>query len=147
MSSLWTPSGEHPAGGGGEGGGRGGPGGQGAGGTGPGRDIAGDDVPLSPEELEEVEAEMLQARAQLAAVPVVDIIANHAVGLWQLAVLHLTPESGVAPRLDEAGLAIDALAALVDGLGERLGEHSDSLRDGLTQLRLAFVQVQTRGAD
>src|SRR4051812_19729144 len=78
VSSLWTPSGEHPTGGGSQGGGPGGPGG---GGNGPGRDVAGDDVPLSPEELEEVEAEMLQARAQLAAVPVVDIIANHAVGL------------------------------------------------------------------
>jgi len=107
----------------------------------------GDEEPLSPEQIAEVEAEMMRARAELGSVPVADIVANHAVGLWQLAVLHLTPDSGEEPRVDEAGLAIDALAALVDGLGERLGEHADSLRDGLTQLRLAFVQVQTRGSD
>ena len=96
---------------------------------------------------EEVAAELRRVRAEISGTPVADIVANHAVGLWQLAVLHLTPDSGEEPRLDEAGLAIDALAALVDGLGERLGEHADSLRDGLTQLRLAFVQVQTRGSD
>lgn len=150
MSSLWTPSGEHPTGGGGEGGGRGGPGGQGDGGYGPESDIAGDDVPLSPEELEEVEAEMLQARAQLAAVPVVDIIANHAVGLWQLAVLHLTPDplpdgTPQPPRLAEASLAIDAFAAIVEELGERLHPHDEAMADALSQLRLAFVQVAERG--
>ena len=96
---------------------------------------------------EEVAAELRRVRAEISGTPVADIVANHAVGLWQLAVLHLTPDTGEEPRLDEAGLAIDVLAALVDGLGERLGEHSDSLRDGLTQLRLAFVQVQTRSSD
>jgi hypothetical protein len=35
----------------------------------------------------------------------------------------------------------------VEGLGDRLGEHAEGLRDGLTQLRLAFVQVQNRGTD
>ena len=58
--------------------------------------------------------------------------------------LHLTPEADAPPRLDEAGLAIDAFAALVEGIGDRLGEQSGSLRDALTQLRLAFVQVQSR---
>jgi hypothetical protein len=140
VSGLWTPSGEHvPGEGGGEGAG----------------EAAGDaelddlDDYDDDEELtdEEVAAELRRVRAEISGTPVADIVANHAVGLWQLAVLHLTPDTGEEPRLDEAGLAIDALAALVDGLGERLGEHSDSLRDGLTQLRLAFVQVQTRSSD
>jgi hypothetical protein len=87
---------------------------------------------------------MARVRAELAATPVADIVANHAVGLWQLAVLHLTPEGDEAPRLDEAGLAIDALAALVEGLGERLGHNAEPLRDALAQLRLAYVQVQER---
>ena len=142
MSSIWTPSGEHP--------------------TDPdsGRDLAGsvpernagsvpgDDEQLSPEQIAEVEAEMMRARAELGSVPVADIVANHAVGLWQLAVLHLTPDprpdgTPVAPRLDEAGLAIDAFAALVDGLGARLAPNDEALRDALAQLRLAFVQVSS----
>ena len=83
-------------------------------------------------------------RAELAGTPVADLVANHAIGLWQLAVLHLTPEEGAPLRLDEAGLAIDAMAALVDGLGDRLGENATPLRDALAQLRMAFVQVSER---
>ena len=93
---------------------------------------------------------MLRARAELASVPVTDIVANHAVGLWQLAVLHLMPDPDPevcrhAPRLDEARLAIDALGALVDGLGDRLAPHDETLRDALSQLRLAYVQVAGGG--
>jgi hypothetical protein len=124
VSSIWTPSGEHP--------------------TDPS-----DEEELSPEQIAEVEAEMFRARAELASGPVADIVANHAVGLWQLAVLHLTPDPGpdglpAPPRLDEAGLAIDAFAALVEGLGARLSPNDEALVDALAQLRLAFVQVSDR---
>lgn len=89
---------------------------------------------------------MRRAREELSSVPVVDIIANHAVGIWQLAVLHLTPDPApdgtpTEPRLVEAGLAIDALAALVEGLGDRLHPNDEPLRDALGQLRMAYVQV------
>jgi hypothetical protein len=100
--------------------------------------------PGEPSEAE-LEAEMRRARDELASVPVADIIANHAVGLWQLAVLHLTPEptadGSAEPHLYEAGLAIDAFAALVEGLGDRLAPHDEAMREALTQLRLAFVEV------
>jgi hypothetical protein len=91
-------------------------------------------------------AELMQARAELAAVPVADIIANHAIGLQQLAVIHLLPDpdeqgNARAPRLAEAGLAIDALGAIVDTLGDRLAPHHETLRDAVTQLRLAFVEL------
>jgi hypothetical protein len=104
---------------------------------------------LSPEELEEVEADLRRARSELASVPVVDIIVNHAIGLWQLAALHLTPDplpdgSPQPPRLAEASLAIDAFAAIVETLGERLGPHEDAMADALAQLRLAFVQIAER---
>jgi len=39
------------------------------------------------------------------------------------------------------------MAAIVEGLGERLGEHARALNDALAQLRLAFVQVQGRLRD
>ena len=90
MSTLWTPSGEHrpeepePDPGAGAG-----PEFEGAGYEGGGFDYdpsSGEEP--SPEQIEE----MLRSRAELASVPVTDIIANHAVGLWQLAVLHLMPD-------------------------------------------------------
>jgi hypothetical protein len=136
VSGLWTPSGEHV------------PGDEPGSGDGPEFDEADLDPDLD-EELtdEEVAEELRRVRAEISGTPVRDIVANHAVGLWQLAVLHLTPDADAPPRLDEAGLAIDALAALVEGLGDRLGEHADSLRDGLTQLRLAFVELQSRPSE
>ena len=96
---------------------------------------------------EEVAEELRRVRAELAGTSVADLVANHAIGLWQLAVLHLTPEAGASIRLDEAGLAIDAMAALLDGVGHRLGENEPPLRDALSQLRLAFVQVSGAGPD
>lgn len=99
------------------------------------------------EEREAVEEELKRVRAELAATPVADVIANHAIGLWQLAVLHLSPEEGEAIDLDEAGLAIDAMGALVEGLGDRLGESAAPLRDALAQLRVAFVQITERAGE
>jgi hypothetical protein len=76
---------------------------------------------------------------QLARKPVELVVANHAFGLFELGALHLSLQP---PQLDQARLAIDALAALVEGLAGRLGEHEPQLKDGLAQLRLAFVQIQ-----
>jgi hypothetical protein len=125
VSGLWTPSGEHrPA---------------------PGEEDAGQ----AADGLDEtaVHEELRRVRGELAGTPVADLVANHAIGLWQLAVLHLTPEEGDPVRLDEAGLAIDAMAALVEGLGDRLGESAEPLREALAQLRVAFVQVSGRAGE
>ena len=89
----------------------------------------------------ELVEELRRLRQQLAATPVIDIVANHAVGLWQLAIVHLAPEDESPPNLEEAQLAIDAMALLVEGVGERLGPHEEPLRDALAQLRLVFVQA------
>jgi hypothetical protein len=40
-----------------------------------------------------------------------------------------------APNLAAAGLAIDALTALVDGLKDRLGEGEEMLREALARRR------------
>jgi hypothetical protein len=45
------------------------------------------------------------------------------------------------PLLPQAQLAIDALGCLVDGLEGRLGEAEEQLKDALSQLRLAYVQI------
>src|SRR3954452_10420293 len=112
VSSLWTPSGEHR------------PEEEPAASAEPTPTGAGGEPAMSQEDYEE----LLRARAELAAIPVADIIANHAIGLQQLAFIPLLPDpnpdgSANDPRLAEAGMAIDALAALVEGLGERLAPH------------------------
>jgi hypothetical protein len=127
--SLWTPGGEHtpepeP------------PSGPEAGGA------SLDD--LSPEErarFEAMQAEMDQVRQQMLAAPASVVVANHGMGLYELAAIHLTAE---APRLGEASLAIDALAALVEGLKGRLGDAEPTLAGALAQLRAAYLEVRNR---
>lgn len=89
---------------------------------------------------EEVLAEQLAAmRAELANSPAEVVVANHCYGLFELAALYLSQQPA---QLDEARLAIDALGSLVDGLQGRLGEAESPLREGLSQLRLAYVQIE-----
>jgi hypothetical protein len=100
--------------------------------------------PISPEEIEA----MRQVQAQIRATPAVDIIANHVVQLFELALVYLGVASPPdaqgrvpAPDLAQAGVAIDTMAAIVDGLGARLDEHEQTLRDALSQIQMLYVQV------
>jgi hypothetical protein len=127
MSTFWTPEGERPVGA-------------------PRpeasepRNPTGFTEPVSAEPThEELEQQMEMLRQQLAETPAAVVVANHCFGLFELAGLHLSIQP---PQLGEAQLAIDALAALVENLEGRLGEGESQLRDGLSQLRLAFVRIQ-----
>ena len=82
---------------------------------------------------------MAELQDQLAKTPAAVVVANHAFGLFELAALHLSLQP---PQLAEAQLAIDALAAVVEGLAGRLGDQEDHLKEGLAQLRIAFVQIK-----
>lgn len=123
MSTIWTPGGERPVG-------------QPAP-PGPQSEPASAD----PEDVSEaeLEAKMGELRQQLADAPAELVVANHCFGLFELAALHLSLQP---PRLPQARLAIDALAALVEGLAGRLGAEERQLQDGLASLRLAYVQIQ-----
>ncbi len=88
-------------------------------------------------------AEMASVREQLASVPASVVVANHAMGLYELAAIHLSQQPPVPA---EAKVAIDAFAALIDALHGRLGPDEPVLVDALSQLRLAFVQVAEAAA-
>ncbi|MEA3056568.1 MAG: hypothetical protein QOD30_2000 [Actinomycetota bacterium] len=120
MSSLWTPGGERPV--------------PGDGSAAEGRT---DPTDLTSDQ-EQLLGELQAAREQLANTPASVVVANHAIGLFQLAAIHLDREP---PNLEDARLAIDALAAIVDGLEGRLGEEEDALREARAQLQLAYVHV------
>ena len=89
--------------------------------------------------VEEAQRAMAEARARLADVPAEVVITNHVMGLYELAAIHL---SASPPDLVQAALAIDAVACLVDGLGDRLGDEAPTMRDALNNIRLAFVQIK-----
>jgi hypothetical protein len=135
VSSLWTPGGEHrvPRSADAE------PQDQAAQGPSAGAD--------EEESLDEaaLRAEIDEARARVAEVPAEVVVLNHAMGLYELAAIHL---SAAPPNLPASALAIDAFACLVEGLGDRMGPEAGTLRDALAQIRMAFVQIkQSSGAD
>jgi len=132
MSTIWTPSGERP--------------------------VHREDAPTPPPQgappappsdpsgraqpnEEELAARMAEVQRELLQTPAIVVIANHCIGLFQLAALHLDQER---PDLAQAKLAIDALGAIVEGLGPKLGDDETPLRDALTSLRLAFVETGKR---
>src|SRR3954453_7951405 len=101
MSSLWTPGGDRPV----------------------PRET--EEPDLSAEQ-EQLLGELQAAREQLASTPASVVVANHAIGLFQLAAIHLDREP---PNLEDARLAIDVLAAIVDGRERRLGEEEEAMRE------------------
>ena len=134
--SLWTPGGEHPT--------SPEPPRTEQGGA-PGADLGDlDPSQLSDEEraqLEAMQAQMAEVREQLLGAPASVVVANHAMGIYELAAIHLTAE---APKLTEAVLAIDALSALTTSLEGRLGVAEPTLREALAQLRAAYLEVKGR---
>jgi hypothetical protein len=154
MSTLWTPSGEHPVDR---------PGGRASGGpppsspdpasgpppgpqAGPPSGVPGEERELTPEEraaAEEYARQMDDARQQLLEAPAGLVVGQQALQFYEVAALHLSqPE----PKLEEARIAIDALAAVVDALGSRLGEAHTPLTQAVHQLQLAFVEASAGAA-
>jgi hypothetical protein len=96
---------------------------------------------------QELAAQVAAMRSELAASPVEVVVANHCYGLFELAAVYLSQQP---PLLSQARVAIDALGSLLGGLEGRLGDAEEPLKDGLSQLRLAYVQIdgaQRAGAD
>ena len=89
---------------------------------------------------EQAMAALAEARQRLAEVPVETVITNHAMGMWELAAIHLSSDPA---DLGSAAIAIDAFAAVVETLGERLGPEHETLSAALSNIRMAFVQVRT----
>ncbi|MGZ0230148.1 MAG: hypothetical protein ACKVKO_09370 [Acidimicrobiales bacterium] len=121
--SLWTPDGEHPVD-------RNAPADNKAA---PAASEAMAGMPefdqLSPEqqvEAQQMAEEMAAARQQIAEAPASTVVANHAMGLYEL---------------PEAAVAIDGMGALLEALKGRLGENEAVLTQAIQQLRLAYVEL------
>ncbi|HXZ62564.1 MAG TPA: hypothetical protein VEG62_07470 [Acidimicrobiales bacterium] len=128
MSSLWTPSGEHF------------PTKEGDAAVPPPTGAGGPAAPPSEEAASaEAQAAVDAMREQLASAPAEVVVANHCYGLFELAAIYLSQSP---PMLFQACLAIDGLGALLQGLEGRLGEAEPSLRESLSQLRLAYVRLE-----
>lgn len=101
---------------------------------------AGEQPDLTPEQqaqAEEMAKQLAEAREQILGADVRDVIANHAIGLYELAAIHLTAEK---PDLEQTKTAIDALTTLVEGMEGKLGQAEPTLKESLHNIRLGYVQ-------
>ena len=129
MSTFWTPSGERPI-----------PREDPARPSQPAEDLYGpEDEAMDPE----MQAEILAMQQQMLRTPAAIVVANHCIGLVELAALHLGQSP---PNLADAQVAIDALAGMIDGVGPRLGENGPPLRQALNQMRMAFIEARNATA-
>jgi hypothetical protein len=149
MSSLWTPSGEHPVDRSREPQTPTEPADDAADASAGVTDPAGAaDQPrledLPPEQRAQVEQmarQMEEAQARMLQAPAGVVVGQYLLQLYDVAGLYLSQDP---PRLADARLAIDAMNAAVEGLGGRLGEVEQPLRQTLHQLQLAFVEVSNQ---
>ena len=145
MSSLWTPDGERPV--------------SRPGTTGPPPSDAASADPADPlraaaeaigidlesltsEERQELAAElaeMMRVRQEIAATPAAEMISNHLIRFLDLATIYL---EGEPPAFAEAATAIEAFRCVLEGVGDRLGEHRTMLTEALGQVQMIFVQVK-----
>jgi len=142
VSTLWTPDGEHPVS-------RDSPASS-APAPAPDAGAGSEDLPsfdeLSPEDQErarQMAAEMAEAQRQLAEAPVEIVVANHAMGIYELAAIHLSQEP---PNLEAAKIAIDAFSGIMDAVESRLGEARATLTQARSQIQMAFVQLSQQQA-
>lgn len=99
---------------------------------------------LTPEQQAEaiqMMAEMTRVREQLLQTPAADVVANHLMGMYELAAIHMAQNP---PNLAEATLGIEALAGVLDRLSGKFGENEPVLRQALTQLQQAFVELSNQ---
>lgn len=148
MSSLWTPDGERPVG-------RNEPEPEqpaASGANDPLRAAAaaiGVDLDtLDEDEKRQLAAEleeMMRVRREVAATPASEMISNHMIRFLDLATIYLEAEP---PAFAEAATAIEAYRSVLEGVGDRLGEHRPMLAEALGQVQMIFVQVKnaTEGA-
>ncbi len=103
---------------------------------------------MSEEEKQAAMDQITQMRQELLSTPARDVIGNHIVGFYELASVHLSEAAQAQgeekeKRLKEASMCIDAMAAVVQGLGDRLDQHAEPLNAALAQMQMAFSQVKS----
>ena len=87
----------------------------------------------------EQEEEARRMAEEMARIPSIEWVINVAVTLANAAGTKLN--EGLR---DDGGLAIDALAAILEKVGDRLGEAEAPLKQTLAQLQMAFARMATK---
>jgi len=102
---------------------------------------------MTAEERAQLQAElneMMQVRRQIAATPAGEVLTGHVSRLLDLVTIYLGADT---PAFADAATVIEAVRGLLDGVGDRFGEHEQMLREALGQAQMVFVRVKEATED
>lgn len=101
---------------------------------------------MTPEEREQLRedlVQMMRAREEAASIPASEVLSGYLMQLFDHVVIYLQADP---PAFAEAATMIEAMRAVIDGVGDRLGENAPVLREALGQAQMVFVQVKEAAA-
>jgi hypothetical protein len=67
------------------------------------------------------------------------MLATYMTRFFDLVLIYLDAEP---PAFEDAATVIEAFRSMLDGVGDRLGEHQPMLQQALAQAQMIFVQVK-----
>lgn len=93
---------------------------------------------MDPQMQQQMEQQLAEIRERILQTPIEAMLAQHFVGLYEIAAIHMSAES---PNLHSARLAINAMDGILSATEGELGDAEESMQSMLHQLRLAYVSA------
>ncbi len=93
---------------------------------------------MDPQMQQEMEQQLAEIRQRILQTPIEAMLAQHFVGLYEIAAIHMSAE---VPNLHSARLAINAMDGILSATEGELGDAEESMQSMLHQLRMAFVSA------
>lgn len=93
---------------------------------------------MDPQMQQEMEQQLAEIRQRILQTPIEAMLAQHFVGLYEIAAIHMSAET---PNLHSARLAINAMDGILSATEGELGDAEESMQSMLHQLRMAFVSA------
>lgn len=93
---------------------------------------------LDPKTQQELEEQLAAVRQRVLETPVEIMLAQHLVGLYEIAAIHLSVEDA---DMTAAKVAIDAMSGMVEAVKGQLGDAAEPVESMLHQIRMAYVNA------
>jgi len=99
---------------------------------------SGPDGEIDPEVQQQYEEQLAEISQRILETPIETMLAQHFVGLFEIAAIHLSADS---PNLHNARLVINAMDGMMSATEGELGNAEEPMQSMLHQIRMAFVSV------
>lgn len=101
------------------------------------------DPQVDPQAQREYEQQLAEIRQNILETPIELILAQHFLGLSEIAVIHLSEAN---PNLESARLVINAMNGIVSATQGELGDAEEALQLALHQVQMEYVKVSQKAS-